>query len=636
MIKACLKSLTFIVCAMLAVTANAAPGEYQGPADVEASADGKALYVLCSDAKQIAVVDIASAEVKKRLDCPATPTGIALSPDGKTLFVTCAAPEGSVGYLDLASGKFVATVKVGHWAIGPSVSPCGKKLYVCNRFDNDVSVIDVAAKKVVTRVATLREPISSAVSPDGELAFISNHLAIDPADGYDVASEVTIINAADNKTTVVRLPNGSSSLREVCVAPDGKYAYVAHILSRYQMPTTQLERGWMNTNAMSIIDVATKKLVNTVLLDEIDLGASNPWAVACTADSKFICVTHAGTHEVSVIDADAMMKKLADTAAKDAADKKAGRYPSGGYRYTAVANVPNDLAFLVGLRRRIRVQGRGLYGWLGADRTEANGPRGMAVIGTKLYIAAYFSDKIAVVDLEAKNRRDEVVLIPVGPQPELTMQREGEIAFHDAWLCFQHWQSCASCHPDARVDALNWDLMNDGLGNPKNARSMLLAHKTPPAMSSAIRATGEEAVRAGFTHILFAVHPEEIHVAVDEYLKALKPIPSPALVNGELSEAAKRGKELFFSDRVDCAQCHPAPLYTDLELYNVGTRGQYDRRDTFDTPSLIECWRTAPYMHDGHYTTLKEVLTEGKHGQTGGVTLTDKEIADLVEFVKSL
>ena len=54
----------------------------------------------------------------------------------------------------------------------------------------------------------------------------------------------------------------------VCVSPDGRYAYVTHILGRYQLPTTQLERGWMNTNALSVIDVATQKLVNTVLIDD--------------------------------------------------------------------------------------------------------------------------------------------------------------------------------------------------------------------------------------------------------------------------------------------------------------------------------------------------------------------------------
>ena len=627
-----------VLCLLAAGTAMAAPGEYQGPCDVIACPKGKQLFVLCTDANQIAVLDPASQKILRRIECPPKPTGLVLSPDGKTLYVTSARPEGTVSFVDSASGKISATVNVGHTATAPSVSPDGKTLYVCNRFNNDVSIIDVAAKKEVARVPVIREPINSAVTPDGKLVLVSNHLPNDPADGGNVASSITVINTANRSTRHIRLPNGSSSLREICVSPDGKYAYAAHILARYQMPTTQLERGWMSTNALSIVDVQTQELVNTVLLDNVDLGSAAPWAVSCTADGKFICVTSSGTHEVTVIDSEALMKKLADTKAKEQADENAGRSTSGGYGYgsTTTGSVPNDLAFLVGLRRRIRIQGRGLYGWLGADRTEANGPRGMAVIGSKLYIAAYFSDKVAVVDIKAENRKSEVTLIPLGPQPELTLERRGEMNFHDAWLCFQHWQSCASCHPDARVDALNWDLMNDDIGTPKNAKSMLLALQTPPSMASAARATGEEAVRAGFTHILFIVHPEEIPLSVDAYLKSLKPVPSPALVNGKLSEAAKRGKTIFFGDRVNCASCHPEPLYTDMNMYDVGSRSQFDRRDDFDTPTLIECWRTAPYLHDGHYTTIEDLLKKGKHGQPKDKPLSDKELGDLVEFVKSI
>ena len=47
----------------------------------------------------------------------------------------------------------------------------------------------------------------------------------------------------------------------------------------------------------------SKKLINTVSLDDVDLGAADPWGVATTADGKWICVTHAGTHELSLIDA---------------------------------------------------------------------------------------------------------------------------------------------------------------------------------------------------------------------------------------------------------------------------------------------------------------------------------------------
>ena len=180
--------------------------------------------------------------------------------------------------------------------------------------------------------------------------------------------------------------------------------------------------------------------------------------------------------------------------------------------------------------------------------------------------------------------------------------------------------------------------MNDGMGNPKNAKSMLLAHKTPPAMASGVRANGEDAVRGGITHIQFAVRPEEDAVAIDEFLKALKPVPSPHLVDGKLSEAAQRGKKIFFDEKVGCAKCHPEPLYTDLQMHDVASKGQYDRRSDFDTPTLIECWRTGPYMHDGKYVTIKQLLTEGKHGAKGGDIsgLTEQQINDLVEFVLSL
>jgi len=626
------------VCMFLAGTSAAAPGKYLGPMDVVAAKDGQSLFILNVDSNQVAVFDVASGKVARSIDVPARPTGLVLSPDGAKLYVTCAAPAGTVNVVEVASGKILATIAVGHTACAPAVTPDGKRLYVCNRFNNDVSVIDLETNEEITRVPAVREPVGSAVTPDGELVFVTNLLPTDAADSYDVAAMVTVIGTADHGTSTIRLPNGSGSVQGVCVAPDGKHAYAVHILSRYQMPTTQLERGWMNTNAMSIIDVAGKTLVNTVLLDDIDMGAAAPWDVECTADGKFICVSHSGTHEVSVIDQAALLEKLASIPKTEEEARQAGRYDDRGtYSSVTVNDVPNDLAFLVGLRRRIMIPPAGPWGWLDADLDAANGVRGLTIVGDKVYVTAYFSDVLAMVDLES-SRKQPVTWFPLGPKPEMTIQRAGESHFFNAWLCFQHWQSCGSCHPDARVDALNWDLMNDGMGNPKNTRTMLLAHRTPPAMASGVRPDAEYAVRSGFTHILFSVRPEEEHVAIDEYLKALEPVPSPYLVNGELSEAAKRGKELFFSERVGCATCHPEPLYTDLKMHDVGSRGKYDRRDDFDTPALIECWRTAPYMHDGHYTTMKELFTVGKHGNKAGDVegLSEREIDDLVEFVLSL
>lgn len=607
---------------------GADPVKYLGPCDVVPSNDGTGLFILCQDAWQIHVMDIASGQVVRKIDCPARPTGLAISPNGATLYVTLAGPEGVVSFVEAATGSVLRSVQVGHSPTGPSITPNGKRLYVCNRFSGDVSVIDVLNANEVARVPAVREPIRSAVTPDGTQVLVANHLPLDAADGSDVACVVTVISTADNSANEIRLPNGSTCLRGICVAHDGQYAYAAHILARHQVPTTQLERGWLNTNAVSIIDLAAGKHANTILLDEVSQGAANPWGVAFTADGASMCVTHAGTHELSVIDMPALMNKLANF--NNEQNAKPGTY-------SAIVSPANDLAFLVGLHRRIRLPGEGELEWFDADRTDANGPRGVTVVGSKAYIAVYFSDKLAVVDL-AENPRRLVSLVALGPKPEMTPERRGEMNFHDAWLCFQHWQSCASCHPDGRVDGLNWDLLNDGLGNPKNVKSLLLSHATPPSMASGIRATAESAVRAGLLHIHFSVQPEEDITDIDTYLKSLTPRPSPYLVKGELSEAAKRGNELFFSERIGCSKCHSGPHYTNLGMYDVGSRGPYERRGKFDTPTLIECWRTAPYMHNGHYVTLHKLFSTGKHGlQVAKVeNLSEREMNDLVEFVLSL
>ena len=58
----------------------------------------------------------------------------------------------------------------------------------------------------------------------------------------------------------------------------------------------------------------------------------------------------------------------------------------------------------------------------------------------------------------------------------------------------------------------------------------------------------------------------------------------------------------------------------------------------YDTPSLIEAYRTAPYFHDGRAATMRDALTrhdgEGLHGNLS--ELTASEIDDLIAYVLSL
>jgi YVTN family beta-propeller protein len=588
------------------------PGDYLSPLDLISDNDGKVLYIAQYTANKISVFDIKTNKVAYDISLPAAPSGMTLSSDKKTLFVTGGVEDGQVFVIDLSNKKIKSQISTGHSPSSPVCTSNDKVLYVNNQFDDDVSVIDLSSNKVIQRIQVLREPISSILSHDDKILFVANHLPTGPADQYSIASSVSVINTATNEVVNnIQLPNGSNAIKDLAISPDNKYIYATHILARYQMPTTQLERGWMNTNAMSIIDVDLKSYLNTVLLDEIDLGAANPWGVACSDDGKLICVSHAGSHEISVIDRDELHSKLAQV---DDGLEVAGRI-------FKPEDVKNDLAFLDGFRRRVKLSGLG--------------PRGIALVGNKLYAAEYFTESIGALDItNALNPR--VSSIPLGKTKPMSTVRKGELLFHDARQCFQQWQSCSSCHPgEARSDALNWDLLNDGVGNPKNSKSLLLAHKTPPAMISGVRDKAESAVRAGFKYIQFAEVPDEDASAIDQYLDSLEPLTSPHLVNNKLSESAKRGESLFASAK--CIDCHSGTLFTDQQQYVVGTGKGREKEVKFDTPTIIENWRTAPFLHDGRAATIEEVLTkfnpEDKHGITS--TLTDKQIDDLVAYVLS-
>ncbi|MCX6906725.1 MAG: cell surface protein, partial [Verrucomicrobia bacterium] len=593
------------------------------PAALVASPDGVALYVACATGNRVLALDTASRKVTRSIETPSNPTGLCLSADGARLFVTCAAPVSRVCVVETACGKIVEEFPAGHTAMAPVLSPDGRTLFVCNRFNNDVSVFDLATKKELRRIPVKREPVAAAVTPDGKRLLVANHIPAGRANVEHVAAVVSVIDTERSQVVDdLWLPNGSGALNDLRVSPDGKFAVLTHLIGRFWRPATQIERGAMNSNAMTLIALDRMEVLNTVLFDDWDRGAANPWGAAWSADSRTLVVTHAGTHEVSVMDFPALLARLVDMPPA----MLRVSFPYSFIAPPAPTDASTDPSFLGGLRDRRRLPKDNL------------GPRSVSMIGRHAYVANYFSDTLNVMELD--RLQPKVETIPLGPKPRMTAARLGELYFHDARICFQGWQSCSSCHPgDARVDALNWDLPNDGLGNPKNTKSLLLAHKTPPVMSLGQRETAEAAVRVGIQHILFTLQPDKVARAMNEYLKSRKPVPSPHLVNGKLSPAAQRGAKLFHSAETGCARCHPSPLFTDLATHDVGTRGAQDREtDRFDTPSLVELWRTAPYLHNGSVAALRDLLVfanpDDRHGKTSH--LTADEILDLCEYLLSL
>ncbi|MSR59335.1 MAG: c-type cytochrome [Planctomycetaceae bacterium] len=125
-----------------------------------------------------------------------------------------------------------------------------------------------------------------------------------------------------------------------------------------------------------------------------------------------------------------------------------------------------------------------------------------------------------------------------------------------------------------------------------------------------------------------------------------------------MSEAAVRGMNVFFN-KAACDACHIGFNFTDGSYVNIGIGmdksqpdlGRFDvsKKDedkgAFKTPTLREIVQTAPYMHDGRFKTLEEVI---EHYDKGGIknpqldermkplNLSKQDKSDLVEFLKAL
>lgn len=569
-------------------------GKPLSPTDFVIDSANNQLIIAQKTGLRIDMVDLESGKLKKSIPTNKPPTGVCMG-EADMAYVTCSHSLGEVMVLNVKSGELIAMIRAGHGANSPVYSSSKKRLYVANQYDDDVSVIDLKTGNEISRINVLRQPMVMDITPDGQWLYVANLLPATRADIDTVAADVSILDLEKNKAIKhLKLSNGSNALRGIKISPDGRHGFVSHNLGRFQVPTSQLEQGWMNTSALSILNVVDQKVMATVLLDEPEHGAASSWGIDVT--DEVIVVNHSGTHDFSLINYPSMMEKLNEVDDPDV--------------------LSYDLTFLNDIRKRFPFEGEG--------------PRAVRIDRGKIYAALYFSDKISINDIDNGKMIGELVL---NSKLAIDSVRLGEMAFNDARHCFQQWQACTGCHPnDARTDALNWDLLNDGIGNPKNCKSMLYAHETPPSMITGIRPTAEVAVRAGFRHIQFAQIEDGKAKAVDFYLKSLRPVPSPHLVDGELSEKAKRGKMIF--EKVRCNFCHSGAYFTDGKKHEIGVPGQADRNTSWDTPTLIEVWRTGPYLHDGRSATMKEMFVNDKHGLEK--ELPDNELESLIEYVLSL
>lgn len=631
---------------------------FLGPEEMIFTASNE-LCVLERDARRLDFVSLTERKTTASIALPQAPNR--MSHTGNRLFVTCGFLNGEVLEIDLAKRVVLRRWTGIHSPWGVVCAPKRQELCVGRRFHGDVLILNLSDEAsseasnsrtasasgsktgtaepadgipgipyesvLKNRIPVVREPVAMTISPDEKEVFIANLLPLSRSNGPTVSACLSILNLESETVRHRQLPDGSGSLRDVSISPDGKYVFLVHAHGNHRTITSQLFGGWTNRNAFTIYD-RERDGTCTYLIDNFQEGLTNPWSIRVSPDGKLLAIAIGGNREIGFVGMEELIERM----------KRDMNSTSPNYVFFfGVGSFTPTIA-------RVKVP-------------ELSGMHALAMSSEKTVVGGYFSDSLAIFprvdapERAVKGKNGAVwqtalgltelkpEILALGPPPVMNAERRGMVHFFDGERSLEHWHSCVTCHPDARADGMNWDLLNDGVENPKNSKSMLYSHETPPNMITGVRATGEAATRAGFIHIHFKPMTEPEYCDVDAYLKGLKPVPGITLnPDGSPSEAARRGKRLFFSPKTGCSSCHHGPYFTDMKLHDVGTRNESDFDGMFDTPTLIEVFRTAPYLHDGRYLTLEELLWEGRHGETDGNfgKLSEQEKADLIEYVLSL
>lgn len=594
---------------VLAVEGGAAPTA------VAFRPDGQQLAVADAGLGQVVLIETTSWSVVGRHLVGGSPAHLGWTGDGRQLLIS----DGAGRRVLTVDGDQVRARAVSAYPRGLAVGGDGT-VVVAGWGTGSVEVLPPGGAS--RRREVCDQPEAVAVTPDGRLAVVVPLVPQGAATDPDQAIAVRVVDLASLEGTSVPLPAGSTLGRGVAITPDGRWACVTHVIGKAAMPNTHIDRGWVSTNALSIIDLQARTRLGSVLLDRLERGAAEPWGIALSGDGCWAWVGLSGVAQVARID----LRRLLALMVGGSAD------PSLPTIWQKIAQDPGrrgDLAWQLDLLRQ-----SGLIQYLDAGGA---GPRALALSpdGRRVAVALFFAGCVQMLDAASGQ---QVGVVRWADAPTWTPARRGERLFHDATNTFQGWLSCATCHPAVRSDGLNWDLLNDGVGNPKNTRSLVLADERAPAMSLGVRKDGPTAVKAGLRYIAF--HEPEPGQADDllAFLRATRPHASPYLeADGQLSPAAQRGRAVF-TGRGECAECHAGPWGSDQTMHDVGTiSNPLDRGKKVVTPMLTELWATAPYLHDGSAARLEDVLRQaaetGKHGAVRALSVSERE--DLVRYLLS-
>lgn len=558
---------------------------------MDLSADGRLLACSNRDSGTVTIVELPAMTKKFEVSVGLHPEGVSFIGKSHRLAVAVYGDD-VIRWIDADQGTVVGSLDVADEPYSIISNPEGTRLWATLEYPGEVIAIDPEKREVIKAEVVGSFPRGLARTPGGTL-LITEYLT-------------GIVKAVNAETLAVSDEwKGSSQdnlARQIIAHPTRNKAYLP-----MQRSLTNVSHGAGSIFPyLAIVDTDEKAGTRRkrIQMDSFrgTYVVANPWEVTLSPDGNRLVILFSGTNDLFV------------------------------------CNVLEDDYLEIEFRKLLRT------GW--NPRAARISPDGQTCY---IYNALDFNiDAFSMVDFSPAGR---VEVTRWNKGEELLL---GKRLFYTANppMTSQRWISCSSCHPDGDADGRTWQ-QPEGL---RNTQALAGLKETHPIHWSADRdevqdfehtirsplMQGRGLIRGRVNDSLGKPNAglsEELD-AMAAYANSHKFRLSPHSKNG-LSPAAQRGKELFFSQATACATCHSGPALTDRQMHNVGT-GHDDQSEligpTFDTPTLVGVYRTAPYLHHGKAATLLEVFTKynlrDEHGRTS--QLSEDQLADLVEYLKAL
>jgi DNA-binding beta-propeller fold protein YncE/mono/diheme cytochrome c family protein len=581
-------------CRAARAASEAAEARDRSPVDVALTPDGQWLLTANQTSHSVSLVRESDGQVTSEVACGRRPTAIAVTPDGRRTLVSAAnSGELRVFEIDGSTLRPAGAVYLGFEPHGIAIAPDGSLAYVALTGANEVALVDLGALRVVERIAVGRWPRYLCLTPDG------TRLAV----GASGDGGISVVDTVARKKLYDTKFQGLN-IGQLAASADGTFAYFPW-MAYTDRPITvgNIREGWVMGNRVARVRLDGPARREAMALDPRGKAVADPHGVALSANEKWLALSASGTHELVAF--------------------RLGDLPLAG-------DGPGDH-----LKAEIAADGERFF------RVPLSGrPMGMRFdrSGARVYVANYLNNSVQVVNFQERRLERE---IPLGGPASPSLVRRGETIFFDALRSTDGWYSCHSCHYEGHTNAVTMDTKNDGsFGTYKMVLSLRNLRHTGPWFWHGRQDDLHAALVKSLTDTMQGPPPSDAEVdQLAAFLETLEAPPNSwRQPDGTLSEAARRGQQLFASEAANCAACHAGPHYTDGEIHDVGLGSKYDAYKGFNTPSLSGIANRVRYLHNGRALSLDDLLGDLHSPAKVSHTreLTDEERADLVAYLQSL